>query len=110
MSTLKCLLITVCLLAGSLPHAAAGTADDRAAEQMIGLCYRDGSKGMVLEEILKAEGEGLAERHRLEPRIVDRDIPAFGQGESRFADTDRAVEVQRKEGSDLRQRQPEGLR
>jgi len=33
-----------------------GTADDQAAGRMIGLCYRDGSKDIVVEEILKAEG------------------------------------------------------
>jgi len=31
-------------------------ASDEAAGQIIGLCYQDGSKGIVLEEILKAEG------------------------------------------------------
>jgi len=56
MSILKYLVIALCLPAGSLLHAAVGIAGDRAARQIIGLCYRDGSKGMLLEEILKAEG------------------------------------------------------
>lgn len=56
MATLRHLVIAVCLPAGLLFHAAAGIGGDRAGGQMIGLCYRDGTKGMVLEEILKVEG------------------------------------------------------
>ena len=51
-----CLLIAICLLGGSLLYAAVSTANDDVAGQLIGLCYRDGSSSVVLEEILKAEG------------------------------------------------------
>ncbi len=70
MSTLKHLVIAVCLLAGPLFHAAAGIAGDKAEGQMIGLCYRDGSKGMVLEEILKTEGV---------PHVRLRDLSQLGK-------------------------------
>ncbi|NOX55320.1 MAG: hypothetical protein GXP27_12960 [Planctomycetes bacterium] len=50
------LVILVCLLAGALPLGTPAAAEGEATGQIIGLCYRDGSKGIVLEEILKTEG------------------------------------------------------
>jgi len=52
----KNLVIAACLLGALLTYGNAGIAGDEAVGQIIGLCYQDGSKGIILEEILKAEG------------------------------------------------------
>ena len=56
MSKLNNLTIGICLLGGLLPFGTIGMAGEEATGQMIGLCYQDGSKGIVLEEMLKTEG------------------------------------------------------
>lgn len=56
MSKAKHLVIAICFVINVLPYGAAGMADDSAAGRLIGLCYRDGSKGIVLEEVFKTEG------------------------------------------------------
>lgn len=48
--------LIACLIGTSLSYGSIAMAGDRAVGQPIGLCYQDGSKGIVLEEILKAEG------------------------------------------------------
>ena len=64
------LLIVTCLIGGSLLCGTVGMANDEGAGQIVGLCYRDGSKGIVLEEILKTEGV---------PYIRLRDLSGLGK-------------------------------
>lgn len=56
MSKPKHLTIAVCLLGSWLSCTGVGVSGDRTTGQIIGLCYRDGSKDVVLEEILQTEG------------------------------------------------------
>ncbi|NUQ64415.1 MAG: hypothetical protein HUU20_18265 [Pirellulales bacterium] len=51
------LAIAVCLLIGGpFCSGTVSIANAEAARPIIGLCYRDGTSGIVLEEVLKAEG------------------------------------------------------
>jgi len=56
MSKSEPLVIVICFVVGLLSYGAVAMADDSANGRMIGLCYREGSKGIVLEEVLKTEG------------------------------------------------------
>jgi len=99
MSTPRHLVIAVCLPAGLLFYAAVGIANDRAAGQMIGLCYRDGSKGIVIEEILKVEGVPYARlrdlsqlgRLGLKGLILGEGFDSSGEEVARFVEQGRVL-------------------
>ncbi|MBN1854858.1 MAG: hypothetical protein JW829_19145 [Pirellulales bacterium] len=55
--------LTCCMLIGLCPLVI--VAGDWPADQIIGLCYRDGSKDLVLEEIFRDEGIPYARIHDL---------------------------------------------
>ena len=65
MAKSKYLVTVTCLIGGLLLGGTVGVASDEGAGQFIGLCYRDGSKGIVLEEILKTEGLPYVRLHDL---------------------------------------------
>jgi hypothetical protein len=80
MAKLRYLLIAACLLSGWLAAGAVGAADDATAGQLIGLCCRDGSKDVVLEEMLRTEGVPYVRLNDL-GRLADSRLKGLVLGE-----------------------------